>query len=166
MSNLKNLEELFEHLLQDMYYAESKIAKALPKMADKATNSDLKKGFEKHLDETKGQISKLEEVFEICELEQKREKCDAIEGLLKEGESLMDEAAKGAVLDSALIAAAQKVEHYEIASYGTLCNMAKILGFDEAAEILHEILEQEKSTDEKLTKICDSIEEKAMKKAA
>ena len=163
---LSSLENLFEHLLQDMYFAENKITKALPKMVGKATNEDLRAGFEQHLEETKDQIKKLEKVFELTGLEQAREECEAIEGLLEEGEGLMDEAEKGAVLDSALIAAAQKVEHYEIASYGALCNMAKKLGFTEAADLLHEILEQEKATDEKLTSVCDGIEDSAMEQAA
>ena len=157
MSELTNLEDLFKHMLQDMLYAENKITEALPKMAKKATNEDLQAGFEKHLEETKDQISKLEQVFEMCGYEKEREKCEAIEGLIKEGEELMEEAEQGAVLDSALIAAAQKVEHYEIASYGTLCNIAKKLGHKDASALLHEILEQEKATDEKLTKLCDDI---------
>lgn len=166
MSTLKTLDDLFEHLLQDMYYAEHQITKALPKMAKKATSEDLRQGFEQHLEETQDQIRKLEKVFEITGFEKDKEECEAIEGLLEEGEGLIKDAQKGATLDSALIAAAQKVEHYEIASYGTLCNMAKILGQDEAAEILHDILEQERATDEKLSKICDAIEEEAMAKAA
>ena len=166
MTTLTNLEDLFKHLLQDMYFAENKITEALPKMAKKATNEDLQFGFEQHLEETKNQISKLEQVFELCGYEKEREECEAIEGLLEEGEGLMKEAESGATLDSALIAAAQKVEHYEIASYGALCKMAKKLGQDDAAKLLHEILEQEKATDEKLTKLCDDIEEEAMQKAA
>lgn len=166
MSKLKSLEDLFQHLLQDMYYAESRIAKTLPKMAKKASNSSLKDGFEIHLEETKEQISKLENVFEILDYKKEKEKCEAIEGLLKEGNSLIDEAEEGPVMDAALIAAAQKVEHYEIASYGMLCAMAKKLNEKEAAEILHEILDQEKATDKKLSDMADGIEEAAMKKAA
>lgn len=165
-SEMQNLEDLFKHLLQDMYFAENKITEALPKMAKKATNPDLQDGFKQHLKETEDQISKLEEVFKICGYEAEREECEAIEGLIEEGEELMKEAKKGAVLDSALIAAAQKVEHYEIASYGTLCNMAKILGKKDAAKLLHEILDQEKATDTKLSSLCDDIELEAMEKAA
>ncbi|MEX1037180.1 MAG: ferritin-like domain-containing protein [Sneathiella sp.] len=163
---LQKLEDLFKHLLQDMYYAEHEISKALPKMAKKATNENLQAEFEQHLEETKDQTSKLEQVFEVCGYEKEREKCEAIEGLIEEGEGLMKEAKAGAVLDSALIAAAQKIKHYEIASYGTLCYMAKKLGQTKAAELLHEILEQEKATDKKLSKLCDEIEEKAMDNAA
>jgi len=165
-AELQKLEDLFQHLLQDMYYAEQKITEALPKMAEKATNPDLKAGFEQHLEETREQISTLEKVFEICGYEAEREECEAIEGLLEEGEELMEEAAPGAVLDSALIAAAQKVEHYEIASYGTLCNIAKILDNKKAAGLLHDILDQEKATDEKLSTLSDPIEANAIEKAA
>lgn len=165
-AELETLEELFEHLLKDMYYAESKIAKALSKMAKKASDSDLKAGFEKHQEETKDQIEKIEKVFEIQGYNKKAEKCDAIEGLLKEGEGLMEEPTEGPVLDCALIAAAQKVEHYEIASYGTLCAMADKLGFVEAKELLGKILEQEKETDKKLSKLSDNIEEHALDEAA
>lgn len=165
-AEIHNLEDLFKHMLQDMYYAENKITKALPKMAKKATDPDLQAGLEQHLEETEDQISKLEQVFEICGYEKKREKCEAIEGLIEEGEGLMDEAAEGAVLDSAMIAAAQKIEHYEIASYGALCNMAKKLGHQDAAALLHEILKQEKATDEKMTALCDGIEEQALERAA
>ena len=165
-AEIQNLEDLFKHLLQDMLYAENAITKALPKMIKNATNVDVQAGFEQHLDETKDQINKLGRVFEICGYEKKREKCDAIEGLLKEGESLMEEAAPGAVLDSAIIVAGQKIQHYEIASYGALCNMAKLLGQNEVATILHEILEQEKATDMKLIELSDSVEEQALEKAA
>lgn len=166
MSKLTNLEELFEHLLQDMYYAENQITKSLPKMIKKATNPKLQSCFEDHLEETKGQVKKLEKVFEICGLEKEREKCEAMDGLMEEGDGLMQESKAGAVLDSAMIAAAQKIEHYEIASYGTLCNIANQLGEKEASKHLHEILEQEKATDVKLSKLSDSIEEQAMKKSA
>lgn len=163
---LRNLEELYHHMLQDIYYAENKITKALSTMAAHTSDPKLKKGFEKHLEETNDQIQKLDQVFEICGYTPSGEKCEAIEGLVKEGEELMQEAAPGAVCDSALIAAAQKVEHYEIASYETLCKVAKKLGHETAADILHEILEQEKATDETLTKLCDDIEDDAMKLAA
>ena len=162
----KNLEDLFKHLLQDMLYAENKITKALPKMAKKATDPKLQKGFEKHLKETEDQIEKLKKVFQLLDFKLKREKCEAIEGLLKEGESLMNEAEKGPALDAALIAAAQKVEHYEIASYGTLSAIADKLGHVDAGRILTKILDQEKATDEKLTELSIDIEDKAMVKQA
>lgn len=166
MTALANMEDLFKHLLQDMYYAEKRIADTLPEMAKKASSNGLKATLESHLKETKDQISKLEEVFEICDYKKEREECEAIEGLIEEGEGLMEDAEEGAVLDSALIAVARKIEHYEIASYGTLCNMAEKLGHKDAAALLDEILEQEKATDEKLTKLCNGIEEQALEIAA
>lgn len=166
MSELNTFEDLFKHLLQDMYYAENKIRKTLPKMAKKASNSDLQNAFETHLSETEDQISKLEKVMELMGFKKETEKCDAIEGLLKEGEELISESAEGPVRDAALIAAAQKVEHYEIASYGTLCAMANEMDRHDASGILHEILEQEKSTDEKLIKLSYGINETADLKAA
>ena len=165
-TELYNLEDLFKHLLQDMYYAENRIKNTLPKMAKKADNQDLKDGFETHLEETKDQIEKLERVFELLGYEKEREKCEAIEGLIEEGEGLIEESKAGATRDSALIAAAQKVEHYEIASYGALCSMAKKLGQKEAAGILHEILDQEKETDEKLIALSGDIERAALKLVA
>lgn len=166
MSELANLNDLFLHLLQDMYYAEHQIKKTLPKMSKKATRQDLKDAFETHLEETEDQIEKLEQVFEILGEEKEKEECEAIEGLLDEGEELIKESEEGDVRDAALIAAAQKVEHYEIASYGTLCAMANELNYPEAAQILHEILEQEKDTDEKLIKLSYQTNEMAEKKAA
>ena len=166
MAELKSLEDLFEHLLQDMYYAEHKIKIELPKMAEKAANDDLKSGFEQHERETEEQITILEKVFEMTEADKGKEKCEAIEGLLKEGRSLCEEAEEGAVRDAALIAAAQKIEHYEIASYGMMCLMAKTLGYNEAAKQLHKILEQEKATDEKLSELAHPIDEDAMQEAA
>ena len=142
--SIKNLDDLFLHLLQDMYYAESKIVETLPEMAKKASDEELVTAFESHCDETKDQITKLKKVFSIIDQPVEREECEAIEGLLEEGEELISESSEGPARDAALIAAAQKVEHYEIASYGALCSMAKKLGYDEAAEILHSILEQEK----------------------
>jgi ferritin-like metal-binding protein YciE len=165
-AELSNLEDLFKHLLQDMYYAEHQLKDELPKMAKKATREDLKQGFEDHLEETKDQIKKLEKVFEILGYEKEKEECEAIEGLLEEAEELIEEAKKGPVRDAALIAAAQKVEHYEIASYGTLCAIANELEQTEASGILHEILEQEKATDEKLTKLSYNTNEKAERNAA
>jgi ferritin-like metal-binding protein YciE len=165
-AELQNLEDLFEHLLQDMYYAEHKITKTLPKMADKATDTELQDGFKQHLKETKDQIEKIEKVFEITGLKKKREKCEAIEGLIKEGEHLIEISAKGPVLDAALIAAAQKVEHYEIASYGALCHIADLMGNNEAKDLIGEILSQEKNTDKKLSSMSTHIEKDAMDKAA
>jgi ferritin-like metal-binding protein YciE len=167
MAELNTLRDLAEHLAQDMLYAENAIYnKGLPKMIKAASDPQLKDGFEQHREETQDQIEKLKKAMEMMDFDQEREKCDAIEGLLEEGEHLIKDSSEGPTRDAALIAAAQKVEHYEIASYGALCNMAKLLGENEAAELLHEILEQEKATDEKLSELCDNIEEQAMEKAA
>lgn len=153
---IETLEDLFIMEISDMYSAEKQLTKALPKMAKAATSPELKKGFEKHLAETEDQIVKLEQVFELCEIKPKRIKCEAMEGLIEEGKEAIDEVAEGPVRDVALITAAQKVEHYEIAGYGCLCAVAKKLGYKEAAAILHSILEQERATDEKLTALAES----------
>lgn len=163
---MNNLEGLFKHLLLDMYSAEHQISDALPDMIEKASDPDLKDGFEQHRKETEDQIGKLERVCDMLGYDQKQEECEAMEELLEEGDDMAEEMEEGPVRDSALIAAAQKVEHYEIASYGTLCAIAKKLGYDEAEKILHDILEQEKDTDEKLTRLADGIEDQAMREAA
>lgn len=150
--SVKTLDDLFKAQLKDIYYAENQLFnKGLPEMAESATDEDLIEAFESHRDETQDQISKLEQVFEMLDMKPEGEKCEAIEGLLKEAKSIIKETDDEETINAALIAAAQKVEHYEIASYGTLCTFAKRLGYDDAASLLHEILEQEKETDEKLT---------------
>ncbi|MBL8588145.1 MAG: ferritin-like domain-containing protein [Methylobacteriaceae bacterium] len=147
---MKTLADAFEHTLQDVYYAEQAIVKALPKMAKAADAADLKTAFEDHLAETKEQIAILRKVFRSAGLEAKGEKCDAIEGLIKEGEGVIEEA-EGVALDAALIGVGQAVEHYEIARYGTLKEWARVLGHDEAAAMLGEILDMEKAANNKLT---------------
>ncbi len=154
-SKIETMEDLFKSELQDMYDAEIRILEALPKMAEAATNPQLAQGFRTHEQETQGQKTKIERVFEILGWDAKRNTCEATKGLLKESDEIMSHVKDKAVLDAALITAAQKVEHYEIASYGSLCALAKNLGFTEAAKLLHEILEQEKATDEKLTKLAE-----------
>ena len=149
---MKTLAEMFEHTLQDMYYAENAIAKALPKVAKAAKNAELKKAAEDHLSETKEQIKKLEQVFKSIGKRASGEKCDAIEGLIKEADGLMEEA-EATALDAGLLAASQAVEHYEIARYGSLREWAKNLGHDEAHTLLSEILDQEKATNNKLTNL-------------
>ena len=156
-TEIKTKEDLFKHLLQDMYFAETKIASKLPDMAEKASNPQLKQGFETHLAETNDQIEKLELAFDTLGFDKDKEKCEAILGLLDEGEHLIKETEEGPIRDAALIAAAQKIEHYEIASYGTIVAMANDLGHTEAASIIHKILEQEKATDEKLSQLCDHV---------
>jgi ferritin-like metal-binding protein YciE len=149
---VKTLADIFEHTLEDVYYAENAIAKALPKIAKAATDANLKKAAENHLGETKGQIKKLEQVFKSIGKTAAGEKCDAIEGLIKEAEGLMEEAS-GVALNAGLLAACQAVEHYEISRYGSLREWAKDLGHDEAHKLLSEILDEEKATNNKLTNL-------------
>ncbi|RTZ45585.1 ferritin-like domain-containing protein [Candidimonas sp. SYP-B2681] len=152
----KTLQDLFVHMLSDIYSAEKQLTKSLPKMAKAATNPELSQAFKTHWEETNNQVARIDEVVEICSLKLKRMKCAAMEGLIEEGDEVVQEIEKGPVLDAALIAAAQKVEHYEIASYGTLCVFGKHLGLDEAVRLLKETLAEEKVTDEKLTMLAES----------
>ena len=147
---MKTLDEIFKHTLKDIYYAETALTKALPKMAQAAGNADLKAAFEHHLEETRAQIKMLDKVFASVGEKAAGEKCDAIEGLIKEADGLMKEAS-GVALDAALIGAAQAVEHYEIARYGTLREWAKELGHAEAHDLLSQILDQEKAANATLT---------------
>jgi ferritin-like metal-binding protein YciE len=157
----KTIQDLFLHELSDIYSAEKQLTKALPKMARAATNPDLKAAFESHLQETQGQIERIDQVVETCQLKLKRVKCMAMEGLVEEGKEIIEEIEKGPVLDAALIGAAQKVEHYEIASYGTLAAFAKQLGQQEALKLLLETLQEEKATDEKLTALASKVNQTA-----
>ncbi|EOA06321.1 hypothetical protein HFRIS_003668 [Herbaspirillum frisingense GSF30] len=150
---VKTLKDLFIHSLSDVYSAEKQLTRALPRLARAATTPELRQAFEQHLEETQGQIERIDRLMENSELRLKRVKCVAMEGLVEEGREQIDEIEKGAVLDAALIGAAQKVEHYEIATYGTLCALAKQLGLDEAAKLLDETLQEEKATDQKLSKL-------------
>lgn len=149
---MKSLTDIFEHTLQDVYYAENAIVKALPKVAKAAKSADLKEAAEDHLAETTDQIKKLELVFKSIGKKASGEKCDAIEGLIKEADGLMKDA-EGTALDAGLLAACQAVEHYEIARYGSLREWAKDLGHDEAHKLLSEILDEEKATNNKLTNL-------------
>ncbi|MEF2073942.1 ferritin-like domain-containing protein [Consotaella aegiceratis] len=160
---VKTLDDLFLHTLQDIYYAEKTITKALPKMVKKVASADVKKAFESHLEETKGHVDRLESVFKALGEKPKAEKCPAIEGIVSEAEELMDEIEDTETLDAALIAAAQAVEHYEITRYGTLVSWAETLGHKEAINLLGETLKEEYAADDKLTKIAES---KVNKKAA
>ena len=152
----QDLRELFEAQLKDIYWAEKALIKALPKMARQATSEELAAGLTDHLEETRGQIVRLEKVFELLGKKAQAKKCEAMEGLIKEGEGIMEETAQGPVRDAGIIAAAQKVEHYEIASYGTLAAFATLLGEEEVAELLQETLEEEKAADMKLTEVAES----------
>lgn len=153
---IENLNDLFVHTLQDIYYAEKKIVKALPKMVKTADSPELAKAFEAHLTETEGQLQRLEQVFEMCGEKPKASKCPAIDGILEEGEELMSEIKDPDTRDAAMIAAAQAVEHYEITRYGTLVSWAKLLGMKDAATVLGQTLKEEHSADQKLTKLAES----------
>lgn len=147
---------LFVHQLQDIYYAEKQLVSALPKMAEKATNKELKQGFLDHLDQTKGHIARLEQVFKMHNAEAKAVTCPAIDGIIKEANETAGEVADKDVLDAALINAAQAAEHYEINRYGTLVAWAKQLGRTDCASVLQQTLDEEKATDAKLTKLAES----------
>jgi len=151
------LKEFFVDELKDIYYAEKQIAKTLPKMKKAATSEELKKAFESHLTMTQEQIERLEKVFEKLGEKAKGKTCEAIEGIIKEGEGIISETdSKTATRDVGLIFAAQKVEHYEIATYGGLAQLAETLGLSEVAELLHTTLEEEKQTDVLLTTIAEN----------
>jgi len=156
-----NLNELFTETLRDIYYAEKKLVKALPKMAKNAADGELARGFLDHCDETEGQVTRLERIFEIMQQPAKTKKCDAIEGIVAEAEQVIEEGKRGPVLDAGLIAAGQAAEHYEIARYGTLIAWAQELGQDEIVDLLQETLDQEKKADETLTEASTKINPKA-----
>ncbi|WP_292050528.1 MULTISPECIES: ferritin-like domain-containing protein [unclassified Brevundimonas] len=152
----KTLENLFHDTLRDIYYAERKILKSLPKMARAAQHPKLKAAFEKHKEETEGQIERLEKVFEIIGKNPRGKTCDAIEGILAEGDEIAEEYKDNPALDAGLLAAAQAVEHYEITRYGTLKRWANVLGLKDAAQLLDETLQEESKTDDDLTVIADA----------
>lgn len=152
----KQLDDLFLDTLKDIYYAERQILKALPKMAKAATSEDLKAGFEQHKSETEVHVERLEKVFELLGKSPRGKTCDAILGIIEEAKEIMDEFKGTQALDAGLVSAAQAVEHYEIARYGTLATWAKQLGHTDALELFLETLKEEEATDEKLTKLAKS----------
>jgi ferritin-like metal-binding protein YciE len=156
-SQENELHELFLDELADIYNGEQQLTKALPKMAKAAKNEELRQAFEEHLQVTENQISRLEQVAETLGENLKRKICKGMKGLIEEGSEMMQEKKGSPAIDATLINSAQKVEHYEIASYGTLCAWAKQMNHSEALELLHETLEEEKQTDEKLTTIAESL---------
>lgn len=156
MAKEKTLEDLFHDTLKDIYYAERKILKALPKMKRAAQSSELKAAFEKHREQTEGQIERLMQVFEMMEKPARGKTCDAIEGIIAEGEEIMDEFKGTVALDAGLISSAQAVEHYEITRYGTLARWAKELGMNDAAKLLEQTLQEESATDQELTGLAES----------
>ncbi|TKS54793.1 ferritin-like domain-containing protein [Luteimonas yindakuii] len=164
---IKTIEDLFIHELSDTYSAEKQMTKSLPRLAKAATDEGLVAAFEAHLTETEAQVERLEQVAEVLGIKLKRIKCEAMEGLVEEAKDTIESIEAGPLRDAALIGGAQKAEHYEIAAYGTLCAMAKSLGYKDALPLLLETLEEEKATDEKLTILAEQGgNQRAAQKAA
>ena len=162
MAEAGTLHDAFLDELRDTYDAEKQLTKALPKLAKAATDPKLREAFENHLEETQGQIARLEQVFESLDEKVRGKHCDGIAGIIEEGKSIMEEEFDDATMDACLIAAGQRAEHYEMAAYGTLVAWAKIMGHDEAAELLEQNLEEEKAADEKLSSLAeDGINQEA-----
>jgi ferritin-like metal-binding protein YciE len=157
----QTLKDLYVDELKDLFNAENQLLKALPKMAKAASSEELKQGFEEHLEQTRGHVERLEQIFNSLEESPKGKKCMGMEGLVKEGSEVMDEDFDGALMDAALIGAAQRVEHYEIAAYGTVAEFAGILAETEHKTLLEETLQEEKDTDEKLTQLAKQINPQA-----
>ena len=155
-SDIDTFDELFVHTLQDIYYAEHQIVKALPDMVAKASDAELKRGFRTHLQQTKGQIKRLDRVFKLIKSVPQGTKCPAIDGILDEANEIAGEIENKLVLNAALIAAAQAVEHYEMTRYGTLISWAKELGRNDCVTLLQQTLDEEKATDKKLTAMAES----------
>jgi ferritin-like metal-binding protein YciE len=153
--DIKTMQDLFAHTLRDIYYAETQIVKNLPDMIEKASDSDLKMGLQNHLRETQGHVKRLEKAFEMCGLEAQGVDCPAIDGILEEADDVAGDVDDKTVLDAALIAAAQAVEHYEITRYGTLIAWANQLAHDDVARLLEQTLAEEKAADKKLTAIAE-----------
>lgn len=157
MAGLNTLNDLFENELRDLYDAEKRVLKALPKMVKAASDDQLREAFEHHEEETRGQVERLEQVFESLDLKVRGKRCSGMEGILEEGADLMKKDGDEAVLDAGLIAAAQRVEHYEITSYGTLMAWAKVLGFREAIRLLGQNEQEEKNADRLLSELAESM---------
>lgn len=163
---LDSLDALFEDTLRDMYYAEKKLTKILPKMAKKASSEELSQAFTSHATETEGHVERIEQVFKMIDKTARAKKCEAIEGLSKEGDHVMEEAEEDGVMDVGLIATAQAVEHYEIARYGALIAWANQLDMSDAASLLEETLAEEKAADEKLNGIAEKVNPMAERREA
>jgi len=161
MSSVNSLQELLIDEVKDIYDAEKQLVKALPKLAKAATNPELKEGFNQHLEETKNHVARLEQVFEILGEKPKGKTCKAMQGLVEEGSEAIDLDGPDAVRDACLIGAAQRVEHYEIAAYGTVRTLAETLGLNDAADLLQQTLDEEKKTDETLSEIANTVNEEA-----
>jgi len=157
----QGLKELYIDELKDIYNAENQLVKALPKLAKASSSDELREGFEEHLEQTKGHVERLEQIFEMLDESPKGKKCAGMEGLVEEGSEVLKEDLEGAVLDAALIGAAQRVEHYEIAAYGTVIAFATTLGESDHVLLLEETLSEEKETDQKLTELSRQINQQA-----
>ena len=157
-----SLQELYVEQLRDLYSAENQLVKALPKMVKAAQSEALRRGFEQHLAQTKGHVDRLEQIFSAMDKSPKGSKCAGMEGLVEEGEEVIREQSGSDALDSGLIASAQRVEHYEIAGYGTVRTFAELLGEEEAVNLLQQTLDEEKETDEKLTELAKQVNAQAM----
>jgi ferritin-like metal-binding protein YciE len=162
---LESLKELFIEELKDLYSAENQILKALPKMIKKASSSELKRGFEEHLEQTRGHVERLEKIFQQLDESPKGKKCKGMEGIITDGAELMEEDAEPDVMDAGLIAAAQRVEHYEIAGYGCVRTYARLLGHSNLVQLLESTLNEEKATDAKLTRLAENVNVEAKEAA-
>jgi ferritin-like metal-binding protein YciE len=158
----QEIRELYIDELKDLYSAENQLVKALPKMAKAASSEELQEGFRNHLEQTKEHVQRLEKIFQALDESPKGKKCVGMEGLVKEGAEVMEEDFEGPVMDAAIIGAAQRVEHYEIAAYGTARTFAELLGENEHVSLLDQTLQEEKETDEKLTELAEDINQQAM----
>ncbi len=162
MANVRNLEDLLVHELKDMYDAEQQLVEALPKMARAAKSEELKRAIQAHLEQTRGHVERLSQVFRHMGKRASRETCEAMQGLITEAQQVLEEEMEPSVLDAAIIAAAQKVEHYEMASYGTARTFAHMLGQHEAAQLLQETLDEEEQTDKSLSKLANTLNMQAV----
>ncbi len=163
MHKMNRLNDLLTHQLQDLYDAEHQITQALPKMMEAASSTELKSAFQEHLSQTEGHINRLQRVFEMMNVRPERVPCKGMQGLIKEGDELIKEQSKGDLLDAGLIASAQKIEHYEMASYGTARTFAYLLGYKDAADLLQQTLDEEEMTDKKLTQIAGQVNPEAIR---
>lgn len=163
--SVESIEDLFLDELKDLYSAEKQITKALPKMAKAASTEELATAFQEHLEETKGHVERLEKIFQILGKRGTGKTCEGMKGLITEGSEMIQEVEKGPIRDAGLISAAQRVEHYEMAGYGTVRTLAELLGKDDIAELLEATLSEEKAADEKLTEISESVNEEALEAA-
>ncbi len=163
---IKTANDLFVSQLKDIYSAEKQAVRAYPKIARKVTSEELKQALQEHLEQTKGQVERLDRVFEILEKKSSGKTCEAMKGLIAEAQEALDEIEKGPVLDAAIIAAGQRMEHYEIASYGTVATFAEAMGEQEIHDLLAETLQEEKDTDQRLTEVSEAVNSESLQEGA